>query len=138
LHEQNSAAVRAGAGSLNIDQNNSYFNIISVADDNSHYFEGLWLSKVGRTTGWTTGEITETCAHINHHDSNVGDFRYLCQEITNYFSDGGDSGSPVHASPYGWPDVRLYGIHWGSSQTGERVFSRITGVKQDLGNMVTH
>lgn len=126
-----------GAGSIVIDTNNPRFIIVDEAEG-ADYFEGLWLSKVGRTTGWTIGEITETCATINDYPNN-GDL-LLCQVLTTYYSAGGDSGSPVHASPYGWPDVDLYGIHWGSFTGGnqERIFSRISGVQEDHGHLRTH
>lgn len=125
-----------GAGSLVIDAGDPKFIIRDEADA-ADYFEGLWLSKVGRTTGWTIGEILNTCADVNAFDDLLGTITYVCQELTNYHSEGGDSGSPVHASPFGWPDVRLYGIHWGRSRTSiERVFSRLTGVEADLGNLL--
>ena len=126
-----------GSGSLVINHSDPRFEIVSEAES-SDYFEGLWISKVGRSTGWTIGEVTDTCVHLNHFDSNIGNFRYLCQEMGTLFVQPGDSASPVFA-PSGPPQVTLYGIVWAMLGQGQgSVFSRITGVKEDLGHMITH
>ncbi|MEX2602099.1 MAG: hypothetical protein WD355_10650 [Balneolaceae bacterium] len=128
-----------GNGSLVIDSNDPRFFILADASDNL-YYEGMWATKVGRTTGWTNGQVTDTCVHVNNNIQPIGNFRLLCQEFTNYHSAGGDSGSPVFNRPFNFPnEARLTGIHWGRfSVSGERIFSRITGIKEDLGNFTTH
>jgi len=73
---------------------------------------GHAVTKVGRTTGRTQGNVTGVCVNINVADTN---FTQLCQNQANYGSAGGDSGSPVFRivdSP-ATNDVQLYGIHWG-------------------------
>lgn len=131
------AAPGEGSGSIVIDDAEPRFEIVEERND-SDFFEGLIVSKVGRTSGWTYGGITETCADVNHSDDDIGDFRYECQELAQYYSSGGDSGSPVFTelnAPH--TDVSLNGIHWGRFTEGddERIFSRISGVQQDLGNL---
>jgi hypothetical protein len=92
-----------------------------VAPPSKPYLVGLQLSKVGRTTGWTTGPITyayypSTCADFVDTNHNVR----LCQYVAGSLSspDGlatfGDSGSPVfRISNSQCEYVELYGILWG-------------------------
>lgn len=75
---------------------------------------GEGLTKIGRTTGRTTGPVAFTCVNTN-----VGGtiFTQLCQDFVTAGVAGGDSGSPVFRitnAPLA-NDVRLYGILWGSS-----------------------
>ncbi len=124
-----------GATSINIDQNDPRIQIASERED---FFEGMWVSKIGRTTGWTMGEITNSCAIVNINQNNID--RLVCQEFATYHSFGGDSGAPVF-TPIGPPQVSLTGIHWGRFTEGdqERIFSRIGGVQADFGgNLTTH
>ncbi len=125
-----------GAGSLVINHNIPTFHIHSKAN-NDIYFEGLWLNKVGQRTGWTTGQINGACATINSTYQGQN-YRLLCQTLATYTSAGGDSGSPVFNRPYNNQNhVRLYGIHWG--RTGNlAIFSRITGVENDLGALTVY
>jgi hypothetical protein len=77
---------------------------------------GETAHKVGRTTGWTGGEITGTCVNII---AVGGVFVRRCQATVNAGSDGGDSGSPVFGTTNrrGHPGesgkVILFGILWG-------------------------
>jgi hypothetical protein len=108
-----------------------HFTIVSQADT-ATTFTGS-LDKVGRTTGWTRGEVSHTCAHVN-----VGgtDLTMLCQTIvtgTN-LSAGGDSGSPWFRIVDG-DDVELVGIHWGGSGGTSAVFSPLRNVVLELGSM---
>jgi hypothetical protein len=75
---------------------------------------GNAVQKVGRATGRTQGTVVRTCANRTVRDTNI---TLLCQDLADYTSDEGDSGSPVFEitnSP-ATNDVRLVGIHWGSS-----------------------
>ena len=92
---------------------------------------GEQANKVGRTTGWTYGPITNTCVNVNVSGSNI---TLLCQSMVQAGVGGGDSGSPV----FGWSgsgsSVTLFGILWGGSSTGDLfVFSPISQVEQELG-----
>jgi hypothetical protein len=92
---------------------------------------GQAVTKVGRTTGRTTGTIQQTCANFNVSGSTI---TQLCQSRASYSSAGGDSGSPVFRITT-LPNVTLVGIHWGSGGA----FSPITRIQMggELGSVVT-
>lgn len=51
---------------------------------------GRWLDKQGATSGWTHGQVTETCVNRTYSG------RVLqCLYRTTIWSEGGDSGSPI-------------------------------------------
>ena len=92
------------------------------------------LNKVGRATGWTSGEEDGTCVTVNVFASNV---QLLCQTFVTragvVLSGGGDSGSPVFQILSG-TSVRLVGILWGGNESGDTfVFSPISGIQAELG-----
>lgn len=96
--------------------------------------QGQAVVKVGRTTGRSTGTVTNTCRHFSFG----GDRLLLCQAVAKYVSKGGDSGAPVFRVTHSpqRDDVSLRGIHWGKFTNNKgkvrRVFSRIAGVRRDL------
>ena len=92
-------------------------------------FAGTQVNKVGRTTGWTRGNVTRTCVNVRSNGTNRV---MLCQNQAAYTSAGGDSGSAVFVRT-GGNNVELYGIHWGSGGT----FSAIGEVFGELGSMRT-
>lgn len=93
---------------------------------------GERVNKVGRTTGWTRGRVTNTCANVNVFGS---DITQLCQAIVNAGVGAGDSGSPVFA---GSTNVTLYGILWGGNLFGSSfVYSPINNIQQELGALAT-
>ena len=91
---------------------------------------GQMVDKVGRTTGWNYGFVRNTCVLVNVSFSR----RLLCQYFADYWSQGGDSGSPVFIW---WGDrVGLTGLHWGSFRflwIRRAIFSPLGGVRFDLG-----
>jgi hypothetical protein len=94
---------------------------------------GDTVNKVGATTGWTQGTITQTCVTVVWNDPDL-----LCQAAAMYGSDAGDSGSPVFAWNGLNPSyVDLWGIHWGQDTvTDERFFSYWMRVEIELGSVV--
>jgi hypothetical protein len=92
---------------------------------------GQAVTKVGRTTGRTSGTVSRTCVNFNVAGSNI---TQLCQSQASFASAGGDSGSPVFRIT-SLPNVTLVGIHWGSGG----VFSPITGIQMsgELGSVTT-
>lgn len=134
------------------------FGISSYASQ--PYLTGLKLNKVGRTTGWTTGSIEQTCVNAVNNAS-VGNSILLCQYVVgNQFDNDstnddwrivyrGDSGSPVFriTNPQ-WKHIQLYGILWaGSDNAGHCAFRKFffspigglsfqrTGIQRDLGKL---
>lgn len=95
---------------------------------------GQTANKVGRTTGWTRGGITNTCVNVNVSGSNI---TQLCQTIVSAGVGGGDSGSPVFLRPGAGNNVTLLGILWGGSGSGTFVFSPMSNVESELGALTT-
>lgn len=99
---------------------------------------GQRLNKVGRTTGWTSGLITETCVDINITASEI---TQLCQDLVDAYVAGGDSGSPVFGLNTDG-SAFLAGILWGSStnlETGavQFIMSPLAQVKTEIGDIKT-
>jgi hypothetical protein len=116
-------------GSLTVD---GHFSITGQAN-NSTSFSGT-MQKVGRTTGWTSGNVTDTCVTVNVSGSNI---QLLCQTIVRRpgvrIVQGGDSGSPVFT---GDSNVTLQGILWGGNSAGDLfVFSPFKSIQDELGAM---
>lgn len=94
--------------------------------------EGLNLVKIGRTTGETSGSVTDTCINVNASGTTI---TRLCQDRANFTVQPGDSGSPVLANDFDSPIVptpwRVYGVVWGGSGT----FSWTTFVSTEIGSL---
>jgi hypothetical protein len=98
--------------------------------------QGQEANKIGRTTGWTYGTVTETCVDVLASGTN---HIRLCQSIVDAGVNSGDSGSPVFALRRG-SDVTLLGILWGGSTdeaNPEFAFSPLSGVERELGSLRT-
>jgi hypothetical protein len=97
---------------------------------------GATVNKVGRTTGWTQGLVTDTCVDILVLGSL---FAQVCQDIVSAKVGAGDSGSPVFAITAG-DDVQLRGILWGGNLDGTVfVYSPIANIERadELGPIST-
>jgi len=93
------------------------------------------VNKVGRTTGWTAGRITNTCVNTGVSGTNIVQ---LCQTFVSAGVGGGDSGSDVFQIT-GGNDVMLAGILWGGNSAGTQfVFSPLANVTSELGPLTTH
>jgi hypothetical protein len=117
-------------GSLTV---NGHFSV-DTQDDANTSFSGT-LHKVGRTTGWSSGNVTNSCATVNVSGSNI---QLLCQTLVQnpdaVIAQGGDSGSPVFRLG-SQNSVELVGILWGGSSSGDRfVFSPLKNVQDELGS----
>lgn len=92
------------------------------------------VHKVGRTTGWTYGQVVSTCVTVNVGDS---DLTYQCQTAVAAGAGGGDSGSPVFTWN-GGNTALLQGILWGGGVLqGQNVFvfSSLDQIQQELGTL---
>jgi hypothetical protein len=95
---------------------------------------GTTVNKVGRTTGWTAGTITNTCVNTGVQGTR---FAQLCQTFVSAGVGGGDSGSDVFQ--ISGSTVKLAGILWGGNSGGTQfVFSPLGNVISELGSLVTH
>lgn len=116
------------AGPLTIDASNPRFRITSEAA-NSVQVTGELVSKVGRTSGWTQGQVTRTCVTLEN---------LPCQWEALVWSEGGDSGSPMFKqSASNGNHVALWGILWGgpAGDWTTTWYSPISGVNNDLGSL---
>jgi len=104
----------------------------------SSFTVGQTMNKVGRTTGWSRGKVTATCATVNVSSSPV---TQICQTIVRANVRGGDSGSPVFSVTSG-STVRLTGVLWGggTDETGATVFvfSPFANITGEVGGLTTH
>lgn len=105
---------------------------ITAENTSSTFTVGSVVNKVGRTTGWTQGQITNTCVTTGVQGSNIAQ---ICQTFVAAGVAGGDSGSPVFSISSG-TNVTLLGILWGGSGNNF-VFSPLGQVEQELGALRT-
>lgn len=117
----------ANNGSLTV---GGVFTITSQDNTTKNFAIGTVLNKVGRTTGWSQGQVDRTCINTNVSGSKIHQF---CQTSVIAAVNGGDSGSPVFAITSG-DNVRLVGILWGGG-TNNFVFSPLASVQQELGSV---
>jgi hypothetical protein len=101
--------------------------------------EGAAVDKVGRTTGWTRGTVTNTCVNTGVQGTTLV---LICQTFVTDLGGGvivagGDSGSPAFISS--GDDATLVGGLWGGNQSGTQfVYSPIANIEAELGNLTTH
>ena len=96
---------------------------------------GTTVNKVGRTTGWTSGAITNTCVNTGVSGTRIVQ---LCQTFVSAGVGGGDSGSDVFQIT-GGSNVKLAGVLWGGNGSGTQfVFSPLGNVTRELGALITH
>ncbi len=97
---------------------------------------GQVVGKVGRTTGWTAGKVTNTCVNVAVSGTNLGQ---LCQTLVSARSGAGDSGAPVFK---GSSNVTLVGILWGgivnpNGSSTTFVYSPMANIERELGALTT-
>jgi hypothetical protein len=116
------------AGSITVDPFRPRMRITAELPFSTH---GEKLDKIGRTTGWTYGSVSDTCVDISIAPGRI----VRCQDlIANMHGAAGDSGAPV----FRWQGstVTLGGFYWG--QVGTRaVMSRMRNIPLDMGPMST-
>ncbi len=102
---------------------------------NASLTQGTSVSKVGQSSGWTGGEVEQTCFTTYNFGGQNKDL--LCQFSATFVSRNGDSGSPVFKYNPTLGTASLAGIYH-SFGGGVSVFSPISGVKADLGAMTVY
>ena len=95
---------------------------------------GQTVHKIGRTTGWTRGSVSNTCVNVNVNGTNI---TQLCQTLVSAGVGAGDSGSPVFRRVGTGSNVTLVGILWGGSGSSLYVFSPISNIETELGALTT-
>jgi hypothetical protein len=97
---------------------------------------GQTVNKVGRTTGWTQGSVTNICVNTSVSGTNIVQ---LCQDFVSAGVGSGDSSSPVFAIT-SVNDVQLRGMLWGGNTSGTLfVYSPIANIEKigELGPIST-
>jgi len=96
---------------------------------------GTTINKVGRTTGWTRGTLTNKCVNTGVQGTRIVQ---LCQNFVSAGVGGGDSGSDVF-QVVSSTNVKLAGVLWGGSSSGTQfVYSPFANVVRELGALTTH
>ncbi len=118
--------------------------VISIVGTRSMIVDGEELDKVGQRTGWTYGNVEETCEDKRQ----TGGTWILCSGQIRFAVGGGDSGSPVfqYAGSIDSTEgtANLVGILWGGEEQPnrtERLFrtgwiSNWGKIKTDLGEFL--
>ena len=121
----------ANNGSLEL---SGIFTINSQDNDATKAPVGTVVNKVGRTTGWTRGQVTRTCVNTSVQGTQI---MQLCQSFVSDLGGAtvvgaGDSGSPVFVE--NGSGVTLVGILWGGSSDNKSfVFSPLKAIQDELG-----
>jgi hypothetical protein len=129
-----SIAQTSGANNGNLDLA-ALFTVTSQDNTTSSFGIGTTVNKVGRTTGWTQGNVTNTCVNTNVSGTRI---QQLCQTFVQnpngaVLVGGGDSGSGVFRILSG-NNVEMVGILWGGSGDGKLfVFSPLKQVRDEIG-----
>ncbi|HJU67913.1 MAG TPA: hypothetical protein VJ650_06650 [Gemmatimonadaceae bacterium] len=122
----------ANNGSLTV---GGVFTVSSQDNSTTNFPLGTVVNKVGRTTGWTQGQVTRTCVHTGVQGTSIAQ---LCQTFVSnpagaVVVGSGDSGSPVFRITSG-DNVQLVGILWGGSSDNRTfIFSPLKQIQDELG-----
>jgi hypothetical protein len=116
-------------GSLTINSTSPYFTITGEGSA----VVGTQVNKIGRTSGWTYGNVTNTCINVNVSGTNI---TQLCQNAVTAGVQGGDSGSPVFTWSGSGGNVTLVGLLWGGG-SNQFIYSPISGIERELGALTT-
>ena len=118
-------------GSLTISTTSPYFTITAEGSA----VVGTQVNKIGRTSGWTYGNVTATCANINVSGTSI---TQLCQNAVSAGVQGGDSGSAVFTWSGSGSNVTLVGLLWGgNSSNNQFIYSPLSQVEAELGALTT-
>lgn len=120
------------AETIVVDHDNPSFDIRS---EQSYPYRGNIVHKVGAGSGWTYGDVVDTCQDINAVSEPV---IFYCQDIAAGEADDGDSGAPVFLRS-GENGAVLIGLHWGYNYNAERrAFSAMWNIQFELGDLITY
>jgi hypothetical protein len=137
----NAGDTNGGSGSTVFDQSNPYWYV--TGEENDNLFVGQNVQKVGITTGWTWGWITQTCIDTDGgHWWGIGNSVVRCTYEASFVADGGDSGGPVFViTDQAAGRVTLAGLVTAKDDgffgSGRARFSKLSRAKSDLGGTWT-
>jgi len=120
-------------GSIEINHGNPRFEITST-DENLSCCFNYDVNKIGQTTGWTDGTITQTC--VTWFDAGGLGKDLICMHVTNLHSNEGDSGAPIFRITDGFfpSGIQIRGLLWGGPATNlnETWYSTLVGMRNDF------
>ncbi|MCE2398271.1 MAG: hypothetical protein J4F34_04395 [Gemmatimonadetes bacterium] len=127
---------------IGVDPENPTIEIVSVWGSAVKH---EMLDKVGFRTGWTRGEVLETCddekfryggvhPDIQDHDSDSATVNILCSVKLDYINRTGDSGAPVFRYYSSTGRAQLRGIHFGHYGAIRAWMSPFVQLDKDLGS----
>jgi len=126
--EKRRCGIVCGGAPTTVDPSNP---VITITDYSKSIIDGETLHKIGRVTGWSYSEVTDTCTDVESDDGVVR----RCTGLVRLGAVGGDSGAPV----FRYKDdgtAQLKGIVWGGSTFGKTtLFSNYERIERDLGGM---
>lgn len=100
----------------------------SIRRDEYRSLKGQTVTKSGRTTGVTSGDVKATGATVRVNYGDAGAIKLRDQCIAGPMSKGGDSGSPVFLDSSG----ELVGLLFAGSER-QTIFCKIGSVESELG-----
>lgn len=115
-------------GSTTIDQFQPVFIIEDSTQDSGSQITGTLVSKIGKTSRWTTGTTSGSCFNQPAYFSG---YMLLCQDQYSALAEEGDSGSPVFKVDFSGMYATMVGLHWGGNETGG-AFSPYVYVRYEL------
>jgi hypothetical protein len=131
---QGAIAQTTGVNNMSLETVGTPFTIVAQDNDTRSFPIGMTVNKVGRTTGWASGQVTSTCVTVN---VSATKFQQHCQTIVENPNEvivrGGDSGSPIFT--LSGTDATLRGILWGGGGDHLLVFSPLNNIQQELGSV---
>jgi hypothetical protein len=105
---------------------------IPVTGEKSHNIENEELHKVGRSTGWTYGNVEDTC-----NDYNVAGFTQECSDRVDFSAQGGDSGAAFFRwTSSGNAEIRGVVFGWQGWPFNDALVSDLHQIELDLGDIV--
>lgn len=129
---RNSGGGNGGSGSRYIDLLHPAFTVTGAG---TSLVVGMELQRIGRTSGWVFGNITNTCVD-HHYDGDETGFLTVYTMVCGYQAAmenlGGDSGGPLFRWT-GGDSVTLEGTVVGDLTTQDEVFSKFSRIASDFG-----
>jgi hypothetical protein len=131
-----------GSLTLAVNPTTGKYKVFNIVAEWTYPSVGYAMEKVGRTTGWTYGVVTQTCVDTGVNGTNIVQ---LCQDFVKRSGAnivaGGDSGSPAFYW-YGGNQIALSGLLWGGGSSDgvyndTFVFSPMGNIEYELGALTT-
>ncbi|HEY9226826.1 MAG TPA: hypothetical protein VIP11_09280 [Gemmatimonadaceae bacterium] len=115
------------AGDTTLSSTRPYLYVVGTVND---VVQGQVIDKIGATTGWTFGTVTNTCQDYIEHIYDPSQQMVRCSYKASVRADGGDSGGPMFTWD-GEDGVLAYGILFAESGP-DSWFSKWPNVASEL------